>query len=459
MSRYSTISDAAAALRAGETTSFALASDAIEVADTYDEAVGTFIVRYTEQALMAAEAADTAFASGIDKGFLQGIPLGIKDIITTKEGPSTAQSLVLDPQWGLDLGDAVVVSRLREAGALIMGKLTTSEFAIGVPDFDRPFPIPRNPWNLDYWPGGSSSGSGSGVASGMVLGALGTDAGGSIRIPASFCGICGLMPTFGRVPKSGCTPLGYSLDHIGPLTRTARDAALMLSVIAGVDASDPCSVDVSVPDYLGELTGDLSALRIGVQRLDQYANDEDPALVGCFSDAVATLAAAGADVIEVQLPFYNELTAACLLMFVAEAVAYHMPDMQRRWADYSPGTREDTRHGLLAVSRRLRPGTARSACRTKGSHRIVRRCRSDRDSYGFGRRHPHGSTRPDAGERPKRTLHALLGQHRKPCDLDSYGLRRRRHASWLTDRWAPIRRGRGAARRRRLSAAHGLAQV
>ena len=340
MSRYSTISDAAAALRAGETTSIELASDAIALADTYDEAVGTFIVRYTEQALMAAEAADAAFASGIDKGFLQGIPLGIKDIITTKEGPSTAQSLVLDPQWGLDLGDAVVVSRLREAGALIMGKLTTSEFAIGTPDFDRPFPIPRNPWNLDYWPGGSSSGSGSGVASGMVLGALGTDTGGSIRMPASFCGICGLMPTFGRVPKSGCVPLGYSLDHIGPLTRTARDAALMLSVIAGVDASDPCSVDLSVPDYLGELTGDLSALKIGVQRLDQYASDEDPALAGSFSDAVATLAAAGADVIEVQLPFYNEMTMACLLILVAEAVAYHMPDMQRRWADYAPGTRQ-----------------------------------------------------------------------------------------------------------------------
>ena len=179
-STYLTITDAAAVLRSGETTSVALANEAIAVADAHDEAVGTFIVRYTEDALAAAGAADAAFAAGRDSGPLQGIPLGIKDIISTKEGPSTAQSLVLDPQWGRDVGDAVVVSRLRQAGALIMGKLTTCEFAVGMPDFDRPFPIPRNPWNLDYWAGGSSSGSGSAVASGMVLGALGTDTGGSI---------------------------------------------------------------------------------------------------------------------------------------------------------------------------------------------------------------------------------------------------------------------------------------
>jgi aspartyl-tRNA(Asn)/glutamyl-tRNA(Gln) amidotransferase subunit A len=340
MSTYSTITDAAAALRAGQTTSVALATEAIAVADAHDEAVGTFIVRYNEQALAAAAQADAAFGAGIDRGPLQGIPVGIKDIITTAEGPSTAQSLVLDPQWGLDRGDAVVVSRLRSAGALIMGKLTTCEFAIGMPDFDRPFPIPRNPWNLDYWPGGSSSGSGSGVATGMVLGALGTDTGGSIRIPASYCGVSGLMPTFGRVPKSGCAPLGYSLDHIGPLTRTARDAALMLQVLAGPDPSDPGSVDGPVPDYLSGLSGDLRGLRIGVQRLEQFAAAEDPALPGCFADAVAALTAAGADVVEIELPFYGELTTVCFLLLVAEAAAYHMPDFRTRWTDYAPGTRK-----------------------------------------------------------------------------------------------------------------------
>lgn len=339
MSSYFTISDAAAALRCGETTSVALASEAIAVADEHDAAVGTFIVRYNDQAMAAAEAADADFAQGVDKGPMQGIPLGIKDIISTQEGPSTAQSLVLDPQWGLDLGDAVVVSRLRAAGGVIMGKLTTCEFAIGMPDFERPFPIPRNPWDLECWPGGSSSGSGSGVATGMVLGALGTDTGGSIRIPAAYCGVSGLMPTFGRVPKSGCAPLGYSLDHIGPLTRTARDAALMLQALAGPDDSDPGSVAEPVPDYLAALTGDLTGLRIGVQRLSQYADAVDPALAGLFADAVAVLAAAGADVVEVELPFYPEMTSAAFLLLAAEAAAYHMPDFQSRWSDYAPGTR------------------------------------------------------------------------------------------------------------------------
>lgn len=340
MSTYLTITDAAAALRNGDTTSVALTQEAMSVADACDDAVGSFIVRYQDQALESAYAADEAFAAGTDLGPLQGIPVGIKDIISTKEGTSTAQSLVLDPEWGFDQGDAPTVSRLRSAGAIVMGKLTTMEFACGLPDFDRPFPIPRNPWNLDHWAGGSSSGSGSAVSTGMVLGALGTDTAGSIRLPAAYCGVSGLMPTFGRVPKSGCVPLGYSLDHIGPLTRSARDGALMLQVLAGHDASDACSVDVPVPDYLAGLTGDLTGMRIGITRLEEIAGDgEDPALAGAFDAAVAVLTAAGATVVAIELPYYNEMIAANLVVMAAEAWAYHSPDLQSRWLDYSPGAR------------------------------------------------------------------------------------------------------------------------
>lgn len=346
MSGYASITDAAAALRAGETTSVALANEAIAVADAHDKMVGTFIARYSEQALAAAEAADAAFAAGMDMGPLQGIPIGVKDVITTVEGPTTAQSLVLDPQWGMDLGDAVAVSRLRAGGALIMGKLTTYEFAIGGPDYERPFPIPRNPWNLDYSPGGSSSGSGSGVATGMVLGALGTDTGGSIRRPAAFCGVSGLMPTFGRVPKSGIVPLSYTLDRVGPLTRSARDAALMLSLLAGFDASDSTSVDVAVPDYLSGLTGDLAGLRIGVQRPEGFVGAEDSVISDVFAGAVAVLAGAGADLVEIKLPLYDEMAAACFVILVSEALAYHMPDMRSRWSDYAPGTRMLLGRGL-----------------------------------------------------------------------------------------------------------------
>ena len=203
----------------------------------------------TSRRSAAAERADEAFAAGTDLGPYQGIPIGIKDILATGDGPTTANSLILDPAWG-EGKDGPVVTRLRAAGAVITGKLVTMEFAIGVADATKPFPIPRNPWNLDHWPGGSSSGTGNGVAAGLFFAGIGTDTGGSIRIPAAFCGTSGLMPTFGRVPKSGCAPLGYSLDHIGPLARSARDCAEFLQLIAGYHPSDESCVDRPVDDYV-----------------------------------------------------------------------------------------------------------------------------------------------------------------------------------------------------------------
>ncbi|CAO5152671.1 Glutamyl-tRNA(Gln) amidotransferase subunit A [Frankia sp. AiPs1] len=334
-----TLADAAAALRDGTTTSVELVQAAIAVADAHDEAVGMFLARYTETALAAAEAADAALAAGADVGPLHGLPLGIKDIITTAEGPSTAQSLVFDSSSMS--GDAVVVSRLREAGGIMMGKLTTMEFAIGAPDPDKPFPIPRNPWNLDHWAGGSSSGSGSSVAAGAVLAALGTDTAGSIRIPAAFCGVSGLMGTFGRVPKSGCVPLGYSLDHIGPLARSARDCALVFDVLAGPHPSDPTTLDVPTTPCAAGLTGDLTGVRIGADRLAWMAGErEDPAVPGAFDEALAALARRGADIIEIDLPLYAELSAAEWVVMLSEAFAYHRPDLQERWADYGAPTRE-----------------------------------------------------------------------------------------------------------------------
>lgn len=343
---YKTITDAAAALRSGDVTSTRLVEDAIAVADTCDEATGTFLARFNDSALEAAHEADAALAAERSVGALHGIPLGIKDIITTAEGPSTAQSLVLDPEWSD--GDAPVVSRLRGAGGIIMGKLTTMEFAIGLADPEKPFPIPRNPWNLDYFPGGSSSGSGISVSTGSVLGALGTDTGGSIRLPASYCGISGLMPTFGRVPKSGCVPLGYSLDHIGPMARSARDCALMLQSLAGPDSSDPNTIDVPVEHYLDALDGDLTGVRIGVDRLSRIGKDvEDAALPPAFDAAIEVLRARGATIVEIELPFYGEMTAADVVTMLSEALAYHLPDLQSRWGDYNRATRSTIGAGIF----------------------------------------------------------------------------------------------------------------
>ncbi len=331
-----TLTDAAEALRAGTTTSVDLTRAAIAAADQLDDTLGCYLARFDEYALERAAAADAELAAGHDRGPLHGIPFGVKDILAMAEGPTTAQSLILDPAWGAGK-DAPVVARLKAAGAVITGKTTTMEFACGMPDPTKPFPIPRNPWNPETWPGGSSSGTGIGVASGMFLAGLGTDTGGSIRMPAAFCGVSGLMPTFGRVPKSGCVPLGYSLDHIGPLARSARDCAVVLEVIAGLHASDPDCVDApfAVPEWNGDLTG----VRVGVVREGHFPEHSDPALAGTFDAAIAVLARAGAAITEVTLPYREEMITADLITMGCEALAYHRTDLSTRWEDYFLATR------------------------------------------------------------------------------------------------------------------------
>jgi aspartyl-tRNA(Asn)/glutamyl-tRNA(Gln) amidotransferase subunit A len=341
-----TIADAAAALRAGSLTSVELTRAMLARADDLDARLGVYLRRMNETALAEAAQADADFAAGVDRGPLQGIPLGIKDIIATKDAPTTAQSLVLDPAWGQQ-GDAPVVARLRAAGAVVVGKTTTMEFAIGMPDPAKPFPVPRNPWNLERWPGGSSSGTGSGVAAGLFLGGLGTDTGGSIRMPAAYCGISGLKQTFGRVPKSGCVALGFSLDHIGPMARTARDCALMLQVLAGYDASDPTCADRPVPDYLAAFGG-LAGKKIAVEREHGVrAPGVLPETVAAFEKAVAALADAGAEVTEVVIPHYDEILFAGRVNSRCEAAAYHMVDLQSRWTDYGVHTRAALGGGVL----------------------------------------------------------------------------------------------------------------
>jgi aspartyl-tRNA(Asn)/glutamyl-tRNA(Gln) amidotransferase subunit A len=341
-----TVTEAAEKLRAGEITSVGLTSALLARADVLDSRTGTYVCRLDEDAMAQAEQADTDFANGIDKGPYQGVPIGIKDILAVTEGPTTANSLILDPEWGAGK-QGPVVSRLKAAGAVITGKLTTSEFAIGAPDPSKPFAIPRNPWDLDRSPGGSSAGTGNGVAAGLVLAGIGTDTGGSIRIPAAWNGVTGLMPTFGRVPKSGCVPLGYSLDHIGPLARSARDCAAMLGIIAGYHPSDESCAQRPVDDYLGALTGDLRGVRIGVVREHHFPDEADPALGGCFDLAVAKLADLGAEIVDVVLPYYDQVSTALWLMLSAEALAYHRNDLQDRWGDYYAVTRTNVSRGAL----------------------------------------------------------------------------------------------------------------
>ena len=245
-----------------------------------------------------------------------------------------------------------MVARLREAGAVITGKVTTMEYAIGLPDATKPYPIPRNPWDLETWPGGSSSGSGSGVAAGLFLGALGTDTGGSVRMPAAFCGITGMKQTYGLVPKSGCLPLGVTLDHIGPMTRSVADAAEMLKLMAGFDASDPSMPPAVIgQDYPSMLSGDLSGLTIGGERAHHLGRPGcDPALVDVFEAAVAALTEAGATVVEVSIPYYDEMAAATMLCWPVEAFAFHRPWLAERWTDYGRWTRSVIGTGALLTA-------------------------------------------------------------------------------------------------------------
>ncbi|MCW2540243.1 MAG: Amidase [Frankiales bacterium] len=344
-----TIAAAAAALRDGTLTAVELLAKVTARADVLDGPIGTYILRTDEAALAAAARADEELAAGLDKGLLHGIPLGIKDIIATADAPSTAQSLILRPEFS-DGTDAVVVSRLRAAGAVITGKVTTMEYACGAPDPSKGFPTPRNAFGLGYWPGGSSSGTGSGVAGGMFLGGLGTDTGGSVRMPASWSGITGMKQTFGRVPKSGCVPLGFSFDNIGPMTRSARDAAVMLAVLAGHDESDACSVDRPVDDYVGALTGDIAGLTIGVDTSFLDMPFCDPDVASLTRAAIAVFADAGATVVEVKLPVYEELTTATIAGQMSEALAYHRGDLQKRWIDYGRPTRGAIAMGMWVTA-------------------------------------------------------------------------------------------------------------
>ena len=345
----STIVEAAAALRTGGLTSVQLVGAALARADAVDADLGSFLARFDDAAMVAAAVADAELAAGNDRGPLHGIPLGIKDLLAAKEGSTTAHSLV--PSTVAPPGvDAVVVTRLRDAGAVIVGKTTLSEYAFGAPDPSAGLPLPRNPWDRERWPGGSSSGTASGLAAGLFLGGIGTDTGGSIRIPAACCGITGLKPTYGRVPKSRCIPLAYSLDTVGPMARSVEDCGLMLQAISGPAASDATTADQPVPDYLAGLIGDLSGLRVGVERAHHGTGvGTDPGVVDSVEEAVACLERAGADVEEVAVDHYSAAEAANLVILHAEAFAHHQPNLRDRWGQYGPFTRLLLTHGIFTT--------------------------------------------------------------------------------------------------------------
>jgi aspartyl-tRNA(Asn)/glutamyl-tRNA(Gln) amidotransferase subunit A len=361
-----TIAEAAIALRAHALTSVELVEGVLARADALDGDLGSFLARFDEQALAAARTADDELAGGTDRGPLHGIPIGVKDLLSSREGPTTAHSRVQVPGAPPNV-DAEAVARLRDAGAVIVGKTSLSEFALGAPDPEAGLPLPRNPWHREYWPGGSSSGTASGLAAGLFLGGVGTDTGGSIRIPAAVCGITGLKPTYGRVPKSRCIPLGWSLDTVGPMARSAEDCALLLQVLAGHLPSDPTSADEPVPDYGAALTGDLTGIRVGVERAHHGAEvGTDPAVLTRMEDALSVLEDAGARIEEVSVEHWDEFADAALVIMHSEAFTFHRPYLRDYWADYGSFTRVLLAHGaFLSASDYVQAQRVRSLARAE----------------------------------------------------------------------------------------------
>lgn len=343
----STIFEAGDWLRARRISSLRLTQALLERAKATQDSIGAFMAFTEATALEAATRADQELASGQDRGPLHGIPLGIKDILATQDAPTTANSHVLNRTWG-QRADATTVRKLREAGAVLLGKLVLHEFAIGSPDAATGLRFARNPWDLARLPGGSSSGTGAAVAAGLVLGGLGTDTGGSIRGPSSFCGISGLKPTYGRVSKEGCVPLSYSLDHIGPMARTMRDCALLLQPIAGFDPLDPSTAQRDVPDYAAALNGSVQGVRIGISRPFFFdAPELDAEVRDAVLGAIEQLAAAGATIKDVALPHAEVARYAQRAIMLSEAYAYHRADLARQPEKYGRYTRRQLLQGAL----------------------------------------------------------------------------------------------------------------
>jgi aspartyl-tRNA(Asn)/glutamyl-tRNA(Gln) amidotransferase subunit A len=228
-----------------------------------------------------------------------------------------------------------------------MGKTTTMEYAIGFPDFDKPFPVPRNPWNADRWTGGSSSGTANGISSGQFLGGLGTDTGGSVRLPAAYCGITGFKQTFGLVPKSSCIPLGLSYDHIGPMATSVWDCAAMLTVMAGSDPTDRTTVRRPLLDYVATLNEGKAAIKAGVVTNRSLIDASSEQMMAIFDDAVNDMRVAGVEMVPFEVPHYEAMHDGTFIALQAEAFSWHRNQLRDKWTEYGRPTRLTIAQGAL----------------------------------------------------------------------------------------------------------------
>jgi amidase len=339
---YLSLDEVARRLKARKLSSLEATQAILDRIDKLEPRLKAYATVTRERALADATARDAESAGGKSRGPLHGVPIAVKDLCNT-EGVPTAAGMAIH-RTNVPTRDATVVARLKQAGAVILGKLQMTEGAFGA--HHPSIPAPLNPWNASYWTGSSSSGSGAATAAGMCFGSLGSDTGGSIRFPSTMNGLSGMKPTWGRVSRAGVFALARSLDHIGPMTRSALDAAIMLGVIAGADPDDPTAVPLAVPDYAGSIGAGVRGKRVGVAtNMTDLDGDSRRALDG----AVQALRAAGATIVDVALPAdFEQGSRDWVALCAVETALAHEATYPSRAAEYGP-----VLAGLIEMGRRL----------------------------------------------------------------------------------------------------------
>lgn len=340
---HAPIAQIAAQIRKGELSPVELIELTLQAIDQCEPQLNAFITVFREESLERARAADAEIRNGNDLGPLHGIPIGLKDIICVEGTRSTAGSNFFSeesPQF-----DAALVSKLRDAGAIIIGKTNLHEFAFGVTTENPHFGATANPWDISRVPGGSSGGSAAAVVAGCCAGALGSDTGGSIRIPAAVCGHVGLKPTYGRISVHGVIELAQSLDTVGPMCRYVHDVALMMNILAGYDARDVHSENRPVPDYTEGLDLPLRGRRVGLPK-QHFFDDLDPEVDKIVGNAIKVLEELGVEFVELDLPSAEVGHEVTLTLLTAEAGQFHQQRLAAHREDYGVDVRELLEDGL-----------------------------------------------------------------------------------------------------------------
>ncbi|MCU1608059.1 MAG: Aspartyl-tRNA(Asn)/glutamyl-tRNA(Gln) amidotransferase subunit [Modestobacter sp.] len=340
------LSAAAAQIEAKELSPVELTDSVLGRIDAVESTLNAFAAVTADVARKAASDAEQEIMAGTYRGPLHGIPLGVKDLYETAGIPTTSSSQVR--AGSVPETDAAMVEKLLTAGMVLVGKTHTHEFAYGATT-----PTTRNPWDPERVPGGSSGGSGAAVAAGECMVGLGSDTGGSIRIPAAVCGTVGLKPTYGRISRRGVASLSWSLDHVGPLTRNVVDAAHVLAATAGFDRADPATVDVPVPDYVAELAAvagrGVQGLRVGVPG-NFYFDHVDPEVEASVRAAIGVLEGLGATLVEVTVPYAAQYRAVSMGILAPEAAAYHQQDIRANPELYTDEVRVALEAGELVLA-------------------------------------------------------------------------------------------------------------